>query len=446
MHTDASPATTIIERAEAWVVAWRAVQSSTARVDRDRAERAIAVLYAERGLAAPRFLWVDTPADGLMAWHLAAQGREPLRNPHTRGDTGTGQNRQLYQLQDPFGLDPAWIYRAMNRAESLAPDGAPGGFRFDGSYTANGQIVWNQLTSCVSDAMHDERQAARRRGALELEHSDRLAWLARLVVGDRWESLCAIVGEDLLEDVAVKAVIGSAEDLLDTLGSQREALQALTLPQFDQSVVAVGALSHVMDAALWRQLDQRKERTAMVERRLELARSAAGFWALDGLAIMLDRPTAIGFDERGRLHGADGPALAYPDGTAVWADHGVEVPGSIIADPGSITIAAIDDQTNAEVRRVMTERFGTERLIREGGAELVDEDEVGRLWVRSFSGTRWQAPEPLMMVEVQNSTPEPDGSIRTYFLRVPPVIRTARDAVAWTFGLTGPGYVPAVET
>ena len=124
----------------------------------------------------------------------------------------------------------------------------------------------------------------------------------------------------------------------------------------------------------------------MVERRLELARSAAGFWALEGLAIMLDRPTTAGFDERGRLHGEDGPALAYADGTAVWAVHGVEVPESIVTDPGSITIVDIDAQSNAEIRRVMTERFGPERLIREGGARLVDEDETGRLGPASSPG------------------------------------------------------------
>ena len=50
------------------------------------------------------------------------------------------------------------------------------------------------------------------------------------------------------------------------------------------------------------------------------------------------------------------------------------------------------------------------------------------------------------MVEVRNSTPEPDGSVRTYFLRVPPTTRSARAAVAWTFGLNGAAYEPAVET
>src|SRR5258708_19796990 len=37
------------------------------------------------------------------------------------------------------------------------------------------------------------------------------------------------------------------------------------------------------------------------------------------------------------------------------------------------------------------------------------------------------------MIEVINRTPEPDSSFKHYWLRVPPTMRTAREAVAWTF-------------
>lgn len=50
------------------------------------------------------------------------------------------------------------------------------------------------------------------------------------------------------------------------------------------------------------------------------------------------------------------------------------------------------------------------------------------------------------MVKVVNSTPEPDGSYKDYFLRVPPTITTAHEAVAWTFGKTAETYAPAIET
>jgi hypothetical protein len=45
-----------------------------------------------------------------------------------------------------------------------------------------------------------------------------------------------------------------------------------------------------------------------------------------------------------------------------------------------------------------------------------------------------------MLVEVENGTIEPDGS-RRYFLCVPPWMTTAREAVAWTFGLSVDEYV-----
>ena len=50
------------------------------------------------------------------------------------------------------------------------------------------------------------------------------------------------------------------------------------------------------------------------------------------------------------------------------------------------------------------------------------------------------------MVEVVNSTPEPDGTSRTYWLRVPPATRTAREGIAWTFGLTEAEYHPEKQT
>ncbi len=50
------------------------------------------------------------------------------------------------------------------------------------------------------------------------------------------------------------------------------------------------------------------------------------------------------------------------------------------------------------------------------------------------------------MVKVVNSTPEPDGTRRSYYLRVPPDTRTAKAGIAWTFGLDESEYQPLVQT
>ena len=72
---------------------------------------------------------------------------------------------------------------------------------------------------------------------------------------------------------------------------------------------------------------------------------------------------------------------------------------------------------------------------------MIDHDErFGTLHRRDMPG------EPFAMVKVINRTPEPDGSFRQYFLRVPPTVRTAREAVAWTFDVPTEEYEPLVET
>jgi hypothetical protein len=49
-------------------------------------------------------------------------------------------------------------------------------------------------------------------------------------------------------------------------------------------------------------------------------------------------------------------------------------------------------------------------------------------------------------VKVRNATPEPTGEFKDYFLRVPPTMARAREAVAWTFSMREEEYLPAVQT
>lgn len=85
---------------------------------------------------------------------------------------------------------------------------------------------------------------------------------------------------------------------------------------------------------------------------------------------------------------------------------------------------------NVTLRREYMEARGVERILREGGGEKIQQDDFGTLWrMRSDNQVdRWA-----IYVEVVNSTPEPDGSYAHYFLRVPPTMRTAQWAVAWSF-------------
>lgn len=52
------------------------------------------------------------------------------------------------------------------------------------------------------------------------------------------------------------------------------------------------------------------------------AESCGWVWLFRGVAIITDRPSVVRTDSDGKLHSADGPAVEYRDGFAVFAKHG----------------------------------------------------------------------------------------------------------------------------
>jgi len=154
---------------------------------------------------------------------------------------------------------------------------------------------------------------------------------------------------------------------------------------------------------------------------------------------LVERPNLLRGDTRDRLHNASGPALRFPDGWSVWAWKGVEVPAWIIEQPERITLASIDGESDVQVRRCMIEIMTPQRYVALGGAVRVAEDETGILWRKA-----WLASDAWAAVEVINATPEPDGTRKHFFLEVPANMRTAREAVAWTYGLSANAYAHLV--
>ena len=169
----------------------------------------------------------------------------------------------------------------------------------------------------------------------------------------------------------------------------------------------------------------------------------AMFW------VVSDRPTVVGRDDQGRPHSDTGPQLAWKDGFKTWYIHGVRVNEQIVMRPDTLTTKQIDDEGNAEVRRVMLDRFGWSRYLTESGVKPVSEDRFGKLYRKEIPGD-----EMLTMVEVVNSTAEPDGTFKRYFLRVDPSCQSAHEAVASTFRFPDGSrvfkdyrdYNPAIET
>jgi Domain of unknown function (DUF6745) len=436
----------LLRRMAAWGDAWRAAAGSTDRADRPRAEAAIASLYRADGRSAPTFAWVPSPAAGILAYTFASLGHAKILSPWARGDIGNGANREFNALAEPFGMEPAWTYRLACAARDRIPAERLPRLAASDPVAGSAEALGFGGTSRVLPLVRSAAAAPLR---LAGGHPDPASVDAAAgVLGDAWPRLVELVGADLARSVFAEATRRLAAEILTSSVNRREAVQAMQPGQWDILSPVLAASRDVFGGFIWRHLHARSVHEQQVEARLQIARSAGPWWALDGLAIVSERPLVLRRDDRGRPHCADGPAIAWADGLEGFAWHGVAVEPWVIRDPGRITVAMIDGERNVEVRRVLVERFGEERLIREGGAELVDADDVGRLWRRHLDPpVRWgRREEPVVMVEVANATPEPDGTRKTYLLRVPPAMRTAREAVAWTFGLSGTQYRPERET
>lgn len=180
---------------------------------------------------------------------------------------------------------------------------------------------------------------------------------------------------------------------------------------------------------------------AALEGPARVCRSAGWWWPFEKVAVVCERPVALHRDEAGRLGHGEGPALEFPDGFALCAWRGMPVTRAFLEELRTLTAERIREEENAELRRVMLEFYGYDRYLADSGAKPSHRDDTGTLWRIELDDD-----EPVVMVEVLNSTPEPDGTHRTYWLRVPPATRTAREGVAWTFGLGASVYEPLKET
>jgi hypothetical protein len=404
---------------------WLQVALSTQPADRAMAEHGVRLVYQAAGLAAPRtVIWVGSPRAGCVAaamldeqqvkgrywgqlgeqvafryWHsVDAQVAEQVS---AQVGTPVG-DRTGRQLIDEFGQQVAAVLRQLR--QQVLPE------------------LWERVDQQVRElidahVVQEVREAVRGQLWLDVVGSSRRAHRDR----DELDTAVPVPGQH-------------GADLLSLYAPYVQAPHAVVLPgQHEAGWIAV--LAYLALAA--------PELTGaqLLHGHVLVARAAGWWWPFERAVILTERPRRLHRDEQGRLHRTDGPAIAYPDGFAVWAWHGVHVPTYVVEAPESITVDEIQAEGNVEVRRVMLDRYGPGRYLRDAGAGRVHADNIGTLW-----RLEQRDDEPLVMVEVVNATPELDGTRRTYWLRVPPQVRTARQAVAWTFGLDEHDYQPTVQT
>ena len=362
---------------------WLEVQAATTPVDRGAAEAGVRQAYEAAGLAQPdRMVWCDGPRD------LADTWRAETKSSVASGERGT--------------------------AKSKTANGSSAG------RNVRGELFDNMFSRTVS-AVEKACGRALRQAAAEGMRLGRPGPLGAAVVAATLQSIDEPVPRPLFRWRWWGGRRG-------TPGSSYR----LTFQDAGYSAHELG----------WLGTYQFLNRECGV---LEATEPLAGHWPLaanigwivphENVCWLSERHHVLKFDAADRLHCANGPALAYRDGLKLYSWKGVQVPSTLIEQPCRITARSIDREVDPVVRRCMIDIITPEKYIATGSPVRINQDETGILWRKLWWGfDAWAA------VEVVNGTPEPDGTRKHYYLQVPPTVRTAREAVAWTYGLSEHQY------
>jgi hypothetical protein len=394
-----------------WRDKWIEIGLSTAPANRLDGERAILEMYRVAGLAPPsRIVWCGSPLSQAVTRAIVLDSNVAANvwasvGANVWDSLGDSVRANVWDsVGDSLG-DSVWANVSANVADSVRA-----------SVRANvrdsvGDSVWASVGNSVGDSV---RASVGANVAAIVGDS-----ILDSVRANVWDSVGDSLGDSVWANVAANVAASVRASVGDSVYGQHDSWW-LSFYEYFRDVVHL-----------------RKETEELAGITL-LAKSAG--WALphEKICWVSERHHVLHRDDRGRLHCTTGPAIMYPDGWAIYAIHGVLLPAWIIEEPNRITIESIDKETNAEVRRVMIELFGLGRYVAESAAEVldcmtVDHAQVGLRGARLLRKNSPLYERPLYFVECMNSSPESDGSFRTYYLSINPEHyggRAGREAAA----------------
>jgi len=151
-----------------------------------------------------------------------------------------------------------------------------------------------------------------------------------------------------------------------------------------------------------------------------IAKKCGYIFYFDNMIIVTNRPCELHFDENNEGHNEKGPYIKFRHSNGksdLYAIHGVVVPASIIEHPELITMADIEAEENAEVKRIMMSQMGIEKYLDQTQATIVDMDMT---FVSQQNDTR-SVPRALMQdKDGRKFLVGSDGSnARVFYMQVP---------------------------
>ncbi len=169
----------------------------------------------------------------------------------------------------------------------------------------------------------------------------------------------------------------------------------------------------------------------------EVAAIAGPRYMTPDFCIVSEPPLVLRVDDRNLPHCEDGPSHRWADGIELYYWHGVKVPRRWVLERKTVPVVEILAEQNADIRTAGLQMVGWPRILAELTAKAVDVDdpEIGTLYSVDLPNEPGQR---ILMARC--------GTGRDVALRVPPTMKTALEANAWTWGLSPEEYKPEVRT
>ncbi|NJM63931.1 MAG: hypothetical protein HC849_33415 [Oscillatoriales cyanobacterium RU_3_3] len=139
--------------------------------------------------------------------------------------------------------------------------------------------------------------------------------------------------------------------------------------------------------------------------------------------FVCDRPQNINFDSAGLLHAEGKPAVEFVDKFSVYCYRGVRLPETYgRVAPESWQAQWLLTEKNAELRRVLIQAIGYERICQELQALELDS------W-QEYTLLKIDSDVDIEPIHLLKMTCPSTGKI--HVLRVPPGVRSAKEAISW---------------
>jgi hypothetical protein len=357
---------------------WKSIALSTQPIDAQKAEEAVKEAYTSIGLAEPEIIFCDSPH---AAWNTA------LNQPETQlGKPLEHLSAQLgYQLVIP---------------------------------------LWSQLNRQVWDYLGNQ---------LIIELRSKLD--SRLDSNSQLSSSWG--GVDAFRLTKLVSFEGELEQMLWSALRQQERNRHCIRPE------VWACISSWFDFCFSVLNCDREQKTWSV---LESLVSKCGWiYSYDKICLICDRPTKLSFDSEQRLHASGESVVQFADGFSVYAHHGVRLPekyGKL--PPREWSAQWLLEEHNAELRRVLIQEIGCTRICQELQGEPLDTwqdytllkidydfynseqiEQVGGVIFVTYTG------EDVDMEPIYLLTMTCPSTKKIHALRVPPDMKSAREAIRW---------------